>query len=89
MLPPVPLLFASVKFKLASASLATLILGQEAPKVTGTPIPAWLDLGVTIAAIALLGYILRLVFTGALVSKPLIEQVVEKCVRDIIRELDR
>lgn len=78
------------KFKMASAALAGLIVAQaEVPLVTGneSPIAQWLDLGVTVSALALLGYILRLVIGGGLVSKSLVQEVVDRAVRETLKEM--
>lgn len=79
----------SAKFKAASSTLGILLAVEATPTVTTTPVPAWLDLGVTISAIALLGYILRLVFSGNLVSRELVENISEKAVRDTLREVKK
>jgi len=78
----------SLKLKAAFVGLGALILAQEIPVAPASPVPQWLDLGVTIAAIGLLGYILRLVFSGGLVSKEVIEQVAEKAVRETLRNMN-
>ena len=78
----------SAKLQGAAVSLGALILAQDAPRATGTQIPQWLDLGVTIAAIGLLGYILKLILSGGLVSRELVEQVAEKAVRATLDEVN-
>lgn len=47
------------------------------------------DAGTTIAALGLLAYILRQLLGGDLVSKSTIDSVVEKSVRETMREIDR
>lgn len=76
-----------LKLKLATSSLATLFVAQEVPGTLSSPVPGWLDLGVTIAAIVLLGYILKLVFSGGLVAKDLIEQVADLSVKQAVNDL--
>lgn len=77
----------TIKAEASIVGVIGLILAQEAsPLSTGNPALAWLDLGTTVAALALLGYILRLVFSGGLVSKTLIEQVVEHTVKEVLRD---
>lgn len=82
-LPVLPM----AKLQLAIVSLGALVVAQDTPQ--WQPVPQWLDLGVTFAAIGLLGYILKLVFSGGLVSKELVEQIVEKAVRETLEEVNK
>ena len=77
----------TVKAEASIVGVIGLLVAQEVPPLSsGNPALAWLDLGTTVAALALLGYILRLVFSGGLVSKSLIEQVVEHTVKEVLRD---
>ena len=72
---------AIVKLKVTIPALSATVIAQESLP-SASPVPWWLDLGVTIAALGLLGYILRLVFSGELVSKALIREVVRQVMAD-------
>lgn len=66
---------------------ALLLLGAEA--TSGLLPDGALDAGTTVAALGLLAYILRLMFSGDLISKTTIESVVEKAVRETLAETRR
>lgn len=83
---------AVTKFKAAAGGLSGLIVAQaEVPVISQpeSPIAQWLDLGVTVSALALLGYILRLVIGGGLVSKSLVQEVVNQAVRETLEQTGR
>jgi hypothetical protein len=81
------------QYKLAAAvvSEVALILGVTTAQTdpSGFISGNVFDAGTTIAALGLLAYILRQLLGGDLVSKSTIDSVVEKAVRETLRECDR
>lgn len=82
-------MLARTKFAAAATGDAVLILAQAdiptlpSPDSTTSQV---LDYGVTIAALGLLGYMIRLVLSGDLVSKSTIEAVVSQAVNEALRK---
>jgi hypothetical protein len=80
-----------VKLTIAVVSETALLLGITAQTTnpSGFLTGNVFDAGTTIAALGLLAYILRQLLGGDLVSKSTIDSVVERAVRETLREMKR
>lgn len=66
--------------------MASVFVAQTdafANSINENPVMEYLDIGTTIAGLSLLAYVLRLVFSGNLVTKSLVIEIVEHTVRDL------
>lgn len=79
----------AVQAKVALATIGLFLAQVTTPTGTGFLSDSAFDAGTTIAALGLLAYILRQLLGGDLVSKSTIDSVVEKAVRETLREMDR
>ena len=81
-------MIATTKLAVAVVAETALIVGQTADP-NGLIPASVLDAGTTVAALGLLAYILRKTFSGDLVTRSTIDGIVEKAVRETLREMDR
>lgn len=80
------MLTSKIKLAIASVTEGVLIFAQVDP-IEAVPKPSTstvLDYGVTVAALGLLLYILRMILSGDLVSKSTIAAVVSQAVKEAL-----